>query len=152
MGPVEFAEKPIVWNLYTKNGSRIRLQLVGVRSEPIEEKAILVAEVIVESQVPLISVMRQTLWHSGSAHGKQVGIVLKCRRYGIGARVVGPKLRRGKKFCGGANRRWCLLEEGGRHTIWKVLLDKLGELGRLDSSDQTVCVGGSQQVETAKRE
>src|SRR5258708_13504004 len=83
MGPVELAEKPIVWNLYTKNCSGIRLQLVGVCTKPIKKEALLVALVIVEPQVPLIRIMRQTLRHSGCAHGGHIGVVLKSRPYRV---------------------------------------------------------------------
>src|SRR5258707_5401388 len=152
MGPVELAEKPIVWNLYTKNCSGIRLQLVGVCTKPIKKEAILVALVIVEPQVPLIRIMRQTLRHSGCAHGRQIGIVLKRRRYRIESWIFDLKLRHGENVCSGTDRWGCLLEERRRQIIWKVLLDKLRELWRLDSRDYRGCIGRSQQEKTAKRE
>src|SRR5260370_37026524 len=120
MGPVEFAEKPIVWNLYTKNCSGIRLQLVGVCTKPIKKEAILVALVIVEPQVPLIRIMRQTLRHSGCAHGRQIGIVLKRRRYRIESWIFYLKLRPGENVRSWPPRWGSLLEGRRRRVIGKA--------------------------------
>src|SRR5258708_17471012 len=135
MGPVELAEKPIVWNLSPKNCWGIRLQLVGVCTNQIKKEAILVALVIVEPQVPLIRIMRQTLRHSGCAHGRQIGIVLKRRRYPIESWIFDLKLRHGANVCRGTHRSGRLLEERRRQVIWKLLFDKLRELWRLYSPD-----------------